>query len=145
MENGQCDCRRNLIGRKCSEVQPGFFCAPLDYYKYEAEDATGHSPGDPVLPVSSVPVYTNLFCCCYVCHFFQLEGNLVTWDIYQVIKLVWTQPQTQLFCSLYLNLLCLFISLAFHYAHHCVVMLPDWWTDETCEAVYCIQCWTWFS
>lgn len=61
MENGQCDCRRNLIGRTCSEVQPGFFCAPLDYYKYEAEDATGHSPGDSVLPVSSVPVYTNLF------------------------------------------------------------------------------------
>uniref|UniRef100_A0A665WDX1 Laminin subunit beta-2-like n=1 Tax=Echeneis naucrates TaxID=173247 RepID=A0A665WDX1_ECHNA len=44
MENGQCDCRRHLIGRQCSEVQPGYFCAPLDYYKYEAEDATGHSP-----------------------------------------------------------------------------------------------------
>uniref|UniRef100_A0A8D3C1E3 Laminin, beta 2-like n=1 Tax=Scophthalmus maximus TaxID=52904 RepID=A0A8D3C1E3_SCOMX len=47
MENGQCDCRRHLIGRQCSEVQPGYFCAPLDYYKYEAEDATGHSPSDP--------------------------------------------------------------------------------------------------
>uniref|UniRef100_A0A8C9YMD5 Laminin, beta 2-like n=1 Tax=Sander lucioperca TaxID=283035 RepID=A0A8C9YMD5_SANLU len=46
MESGQCDCRRHLIGRQCSEVQPGYFCAPLDYYKYEAEDATGHSPGD---------------------------------------------------------------------------------------------------
>lgn len=51
MENGQCDCRRHLIGRQCSEVQPGYFCAPLDYYKYEAEDATGHSPSDPALPV----------------------------------------------------------------------------------------------
>lgn len=50
MENGQCDCRRHLIGRQCSEVQPGYFCAPLDYYKYEAEDATGHSPGDSALP-----------------------------------------------------------------------------------------------
>ncbi|XP_034074333.1 laminin subunit beta-2 [Gymnodraco acuticeps] len=50
MENGQCDCRRHLIGRQCSEVQPGYFCAPLDYYKYEAEDATGHSPGDTALP-----------------------------------------------------------------------------------------------
>ncbi|XP_040008988.1 laminin subunit beta-1 isoform X2 [Xiphias gladius] len=50
MENGQCDCRRHLIGRQCSEVQPGYFCAPLDYYKYEAEDASGHSPGDPALP-----------------------------------------------------------------------------------------------
>uniref|UniRef100_A0A8D3CXR2 Laminin, beta 2-like n=1 Tax=Scophthalmus maximus TaxID=52904 RepID=A0A8D3CXR2_SCOMX len=53
MENGQCDCRRHLIGRQCSEVQPGYFCAPLDYYKYEAEDATGHSPSDPALPVST--------------------------------------------------------------------------------------------
>ncbi|XP_034447228.1 laminin subunit beta-2 [Hippoglossus hippoglossus] len=50
MENGQCDCRRHLIGRQCSEVQPGYFCAPLDYYKYEAEDATAHSPSDPALP-----------------------------------------------------------------------------------------------
>lgn len=52
MESGQCHCRRHLIGRQCSEVQPGYFCAPLDYYKYEAEDATGHSPGDSALPVS---------------------------------------------------------------------------------------------
>ncbi|XP_058498691.1 laminin subunit beta-2 [Solea solea] len=50
MESGQCDCRRHVMGRQCSEVQPGYFCAPLDFYKYEAEDATGHSPGDPVLP-----------------------------------------------------------------------------------------------
>ncbi|XP_005744725.1 laminin subunit beta-2 isoform X1 [Pundamilia nyererei] len=50
METGQCDCRRHLIGRQCSDVQPGYFCAPLDFYKYEAEDATGHSPADPVLP-----------------------------------------------------------------------------------------------
>ncbi|KAG7235214.1 hypothetical protein INR49_030617, partial [Caranx melampygus] len=49
-ENGQCDCRTHLIGRQCSEVQPGYFCAPLDYYKYEAEEATGHSPADPALP-----------------------------------------------------------------------------------------------
>ncbi|XP_011475073.1 laminin subunit beta-2 [Oryzias latipes] len=50
MESGQCDCRRHLIGRQCSEVQSGYFCAPLDYYKYEAEDASGHSPNDPALP-----------------------------------------------------------------------------------------------
>uniref|UniRef100_A0A7N8X2B0 Laminin, beta 2-like n=1 Tax=Mastacembelus armatus TaxID=205130 RepID=A0A7N8X2B0_9TELE len=50
MENGQCDCRRHLVGRQCSEVQPGYFCASLDYYKYEAEDATGHSPNDPHTP-----------------------------------------------------------------------------------------------
>ncbi|XP_048033390.1 laminin subunit beta-1 [Megalobrama amblycephala] len=50
MDNGQCDCRPHLIGRQCSEVQPAFFCASLDYYKYEAEGAIGHSPDDPVLP-----------------------------------------------------------------------------------------------
>lgn len=54
MESGQCHCRPHLIGRQCSEVQPGYFCAPLDYYKYEAEDATGHSPGDSALPVSGL-------------------------------------------------------------------------------------------
>uniref|UniRef100_H3CA06 Laminin, beta 2-like n=1 Tax=Tetraodon nigroviridis TaxID=99883 RepID=H3CA06_TETNG len=54
MENGQCDCRKHLIGRQCSAVQPGFFCAPLDHYRYEAEDAAGRSPGDPLLPVSTL-------------------------------------------------------------------------------------------
>uniref|UniRef100_A0A9J7YF13 Laminin, beta 2-like n=1 Tax=Cyprinus carpio carpio TaxID=630221 RepID=A0A9J7YF13_CYPCA len=38
MDNGQCDCRPHLIGRQCSEVQPAFFCASLDYNKYEAEE-----------------------------------------------------------------------------------------------------------
>lgn len=54
MENGQCDCRKHLTGRQCSTVQSVFFCAPLDYYKYEAEDASRHSPGDHTLPVSAV-------------------------------------------------------------------------------------------
>ncbi|KAM9343533.1 LOW QUALITY PROTEIN: laminin subunit beta-1 [Pholidichthys leucotaenia] len=59
METGQCDCRRHLIGRQCSEVQPGYFCAPVDYYKYEAEDATGHSPADITLPGKVRPEATN--------------------------------------------------------------------------------------
>uniref|UniRef100_A0A3Q3VKW8 Uncharacterized protein n=1 Tax=Mola mola TaxID=94237 RepID=A0A3Q3VKW8_MOLML len=59
MENGQCDCRRHLIGRQCSEVQAGYFCAPLDFYKYEAEDAIGHSPGDSVLPGKVRPQAEN--------------------------------------------------------------------------------------
>lgn len=58
MENGQCDCRRHLIGRQCSEVQPGYFCAPLDYYTYEAENANGRSPTDPTLPVSTALQFT---------------------------------------------------------------------------------------
>ncbi|XP_047459285.1 laminin subunit beta-2 isoform X2 [Mugil cephalus] len=59
MDNGQCDCRKHLTGRQCSDVQPGYFCAPLDYYKYEAEDATGHSPSDPPLPGQIRPQATN--------------------------------------------------------------------------------------
>ncbi|ROL52307.1 Laminin subunit beta-1, partial [Anabarilius grahami] len=55
MDNGQCDCRPYLIGRQCSEVQPAFFCASLDYYKYEAEGAIGHSPDDPALPGNPRP------------------------------------------------------------------------------------------
>ncbi|XP_052450464.1 laminin subunit beta-1-like [Carassius gibelio] len=50
MDNGQCDCRPHLIGRQCSEVEPAFFCASLDYNKYEAEEAIGRSPDDPTLP-----------------------------------------------------------------------------------------------
>uniref|UniRef100_A0A672SL20 Laminin subunit beta-2-like n=1 Tax=Sinocyclocheilus grahami TaxID=75366 RepID=A0A672SL20_SINGR len=53
MDNGQCDCRPHLIGRQCSEAQPAFFCASLDYNKYEAEEAIGRSPDDPTLPVSN--------------------------------------------------------------------------------------------
>lgn len=52
MEDGACPCRPHLMGRQCDQVQPGFFCAPLDYYTYEAERATGHSHGHPQLPVS---------------------------------------------------------------------------------------------
>ena len=51
VENGQCDCRRHLIGRQCTEVQSGYFCSSLDFYTYEAETASGHSPDDPDLPV----------------------------------------------------------------------------------------------
>lgn len=52
-DDGQCPCRPHLIGRQCDEVQPGFFCMPLDYYMYEAEHATGLAPTHQGLPVSA--------------------------------------------------------------------------------------------
>lgn len=55
MENGQCDCRPHIIGRQCEDVRPGYFCMPLDYYTYEAEDARGLSITDPELPGSPRP------------------------------------------------------------------------------------------
>ncbi|XP_046869736.1 LOW QUALITY PROTEIN: laminin subunit beta-2 [Hypomesus transpacificus] len=55
VENGQCDCRRHLIGRQCTEVQSGYFCSSLDFYTYEAETASGHSPDDPDLPGKARP------------------------------------------------------------------------------------------
>lgn len=39
-KDGQCECRPHVIGRSCTEPAPGYFFAPLNFYLYEAEEAT---------------------------------------------------------------------------------------------------------
>lgn len=46
-EEGQCECRPNMVGLKCSDPAAGYFLAPLDFYIYEAENAK---------PVVSLPL-----------------------------------------------------------------------------------------
>ncbi|XP_035110000.1 laminin subunit beta-4 [Callithrix jacchus] len=38
--DGQCECRPYITGRSCSEPAPGYFFPPLNFYIYEAEEAT---------------------------------------------------------------------------------------------------------
>ncbi|KAF6301811.1 laminin subunit beta 4 [Rhinolophus ferrumequinum] len=39
-EDGQCKCRPHVTGHSCTEPAPGYFFAPLNFYLYEAEEAT---------------------------------------------------------------------------------------------------------
>lgn len=39
-KDGQCECRPHITGRSCTESAPGYFFAPLNFYLYEAEEAT---------------------------------------------------------------------------------------------------------
>ncbi len=38
---GQCQCKPNIIGRRCNQPAPGFFLPYLDFLRYEGEFATG--------------------------------------------------------------------------------------------------------
>ncbi|KAB0342537.1 hypothetical protein FD754_019463 [Muntiacus muntjak] len=50
-KNGQCDCRPHVTCRSCTEPAPGYFFAPLNFYLYEAEEAT---PLQGLAPLGSV-------------------------------------------------------------------------------------------
>lgn len=53
---GQCICCTGLMGRDCSQIQPGTFLPPLDYNRYEAELAGGSAT-----PVSFVDGVGTIF------------------------------------------------------------------------------------
>lgn len=43
---GQCRCRQHMVGRRCEQVQPGYFRPFLDHLTWEAEDTQGQVGGN---------------------------------------------------------------------------------------------------
>ncbi|XP_036122210.1 LOW QUALITY PROTEIN: laminin subunit beta-2-like [Molossus molossus] len=57
---GLCLCRPHLHGRRCHELQSGYFCAALDQATAEAEFGQILQPADPRLPAPEEPVPLHL-------------------------------------------------------------------------------------
>ncbi|KRX56425.1 Laminin subunit beta-1 [Trichinella sp. T9] len=44
--NGQCRCRAHFSGRRCDIPESGYYCAGLDFFTYEAEEAVFEGPAE---------------------------------------------------------------------------------------------------
>ncbi|KAF3819019.1 hypothetical protein GH733_013169 [Mirounga leonina] len=54
-KDGQCECRLHITGRRCTEPAPGYFFAPLNFYLYEAEEATPLQGLAPLISATALP------------------------------------------------------------------------------------------
>ncbi|KAK2499442.1 hypothetical protein MC885_018429, partial [Smutsia gigantea] len=84
-EDGQCECRPHVTGPGCTEPAPGYFFAPLDFYLYEAEEATPLQGLAPLILATALPT-------CDV--YFQQQGNDVIVDKGNVILKRNQKPST---------------------------------------------------
>uniref|UniRef100_M3Z3G3 Laminin subunit beta 4 n=1 Tax=Mustela putorius furo TaxID=9669 RepID=M3Z3G3_MUSPF len=75
-KDGQCECRPHVTGRRCTEPAPGYFFAPLNFYLYEAEEATPLEGRAPLVSATVLPT-------CDV--YFQQQGSDFTVDKGRII------------------------------------------------------------